>query len=307
MKCPIWNLFNSSKDLYTGAMSFTLLDGRKASQALLSELKPKVKELNPYLVILQVGEDPASTSYITQKVKSCEAVGMRSQHRHLPADTDLQTLMAHIDELNADEDVSGFIVQLPLPEHLQPYVPQIIRQIDPKKDVDGFCAYNLGKMFLSTEFEDLPPATPSGVIALLAFYNIPVEGKNAVVVGHSNTVGKPLSTMLLNRNATVTTCHIHTKDLALHTREADILAVAVGKPGLITADMVKEGAVVIDIGITRTDDGLKGDVDFDAVQGKVSAITPVPGGVGPMTVASLIRNCVRAKERQVAQHESANS
>jgi len=280
-------------------MSFTLLDGREASEALLDSLKPKVKELDPKLVIVQVGDDPASSSYITQKFKSCEKVGMRNEHKHLPANTDLETLIGLIDELNADDDVSGFLVQLPLPDQLQSSVPQIIRQIDPKKDVDGFCAYNLGKMFLSTEFEDLPPATPSGVIAMLDYFKIDIAGKDAVVVGHSNTVGKPLSTMLLNRDATVTTCHVQTKDLARHTKEADILAVAVGKPGLITADMVKDGAVVIDIGITRTDDGLKGDVDFDAVKEKVSAITPVPGGVGPMTVASLIRNCVRAKERQL--------
>jgi len=280
-------------------MSFTLLDGRKAADALLASLKPKVQKLDPKLVVIQVGDDPASASYITQKLKSCEKIGMRSEHKHLPASTDLPALMALVDDLNADADVTGFLVQLPLPEPLQKHVPQIIRQIDPKKDVDGFCAYNLGKMFLSTEFEHLPPATPSGVIALLDYYHIQIEGKDAVVVGHSNTVGKPLSIMLLNRNATVTTCHIYTKNLARHTREADILAVAVGKPGLITADMVKKGAVVVDIGITRTKDGLRGDTDFEALKEKVSAISPVPGGVGPMTVASLLRNCVRAKERQL--------
>ncbi|KKW36760.1 MAG: Bifunctional protein FolD [Candidatus Peribacteria bacterium GW2011_GWB1_54_5] len=285
--------------LYTTTMSFTLLDGRKAADALLASLKPKVQKLDPKLVVIQVGDDPASASYITQKLRSCESIGMRSEHKHLPADTDLPVLMTLIDDLNADADVTGFLVQLPLPEHLQKHVPQIIRQIDPKKDIDGFCAYNLGKMFLSTEFEHLPPATPSGVIALLDHYHIQIEGKDAVVVGHSNTVGKPLSIMLLNRNATVTTCHIYTKNLARHTREADILAVAVGKPGLITADMVKEGAVVVDIGITRTKDGLRGDTDFDALKEKVSAISPVPGGVGPMTVASLLQNCVRAKERQL--------
>jgi len=280
-------------------MSFTLLDGRKAADALLASLKPKVQKLDPKLVVIQVGDDPASASYITQKLKSCEKIGMRSEHKHLPASTDLPALMALVDDLNADADVTGFLVQLPLPEPLQKHVPQIIRQIDPKKDVDGFCAYNLGKMFLSTEFEHLPPATPSGVIALLDYYHIQIEGKDAVVVGHSNTVGKPLSIMLLNRNATVTTCHIYTKNLARHTREADILAVAVGKPGLITADMVKKGAIVVDIGITRTKDGLRGDTDFEALKEKVSAISPVPGGVGPMTVASLLRNCVRAKERQL--------
>ena len=279
-------------------MSFTLLDGRKAAEALLESLKSDVQRLDPKLVVIQVGEDPASSSYIKQKLKSCEKVQMRNEQKNLPPDTDLDTLMSLIDDLNADDDVSGFIVQLPLPDQLQEHVPQIIRQIDPKKDIDGFCAYNLGKMLLSKEFEHLPPATPSGVIAMLDHYKIDIQGKDAVVVGHSNTVGKPLSVMLLNRKATVTTCHIDTKDLARHTREADILAVAVGKPGLITAEMVKEGAVVIDIGITRTEDGLKGDVDFDTVKEKVSAISPVPGGVGPMTVASLIRNCVRAAERQ---------
>ena len=263
-----------------------------------------MKKLDPKLTVVQVGADPASSSYIAQKIKSCDAVGMRHEHKHLPEDTTLENLFATIQELNADADTTGFIVQLPLPPHLSDHVPQIIRAIDPKKDVDGFCAYNLGKMFLSTEFEDLPPATPAGVLQLLKYYDIEIEGKDVVVVGHSNTVGKPLSTMFLNRNATVTTCHIHTKDLARHTREADILAVAVGKPGLITEDMVKEGVVIVDIGITRTEDGLKGDVDFDAVQKKASAITPVPGGVGPMTVASLIRNCVRAKKRQMEMENS---
>jgi methylenetetrahydrofolate dehydrogenase (NADP+)/methenyltetrahydrofolate cyclohydrolase len=286
-------------------MTPLLLDGRKASQALLESLTESVKKLDPKLTVVQVGTDPASTSYITQKIKSCDAVGMRHEHKHLPEDATLESLFAVIEELNADADTTGFIVQLPLPAHLTEHVPQIIRAIDPKKDVDGFCAYNLGKMFLSTEFEDLPPATPSGVLYLLEHYDIEIEGKDVVVVGHSNTVGKPLSTMFLNRNATVTTCHVHTKDLARHTREADILAVAVGKPGLITEDMVKEGAVIVDIGITRTEDGLKGDVDFDAVQQKASAITPVPGGVGPMTVASLIHNCVRAKKRQMEMENSA--
>jgi len=279
-------------------MSAQILSGREAADALLESLKPRVKELDPNLVVLQVGDDPRSASYIKQKFKSCEQIGMRSEHRHMESSTTLEQLLKAIDELNSDDDVSGFIVQLPLPSQLQEFVPQIIRAIDPKKDVDGFHAYNLGKMFLSPEFEDLPPATPAGVIYLLDHYKIPIKGQNAVIVGHSNLVGKPLSTMLLNRNATVTTCHIDTKDLASHTRDADILAVAVGKPGLISADMVKDGAVVIDIGITKTDDGLKGDVDFEEISKKASAITPVPGGVGPMTVASLMRNCVNAKERQ---------
>ncbi|MCK5015510.1 MAG: bifunctional 5,10-methylenetetrahydrofolate dehydrogenase/5,10-methenyltetrahydrofolate cyclohydrolase [Candidatus Peribacteraceae bacterium] len=280
-------------------MSATIIDGKEVSSKLLCKLKPDVKRLDPKLVVVQVGEDAASTSYIKQKIKSCEVVAMRNEHRHLNKDTSIEELMKCIEELNNNDDVSGFIVQLPLPEHLSASVPQIIRAINPAKDVDGFCAYNLGKMFLSTEFEHLPPATPSGVISLLEYYKIDIKGKNVTVIGHSNTVGKPLSTMLLNRNATVTTCHEFTDDLPSHTKSADILCTAVGKPGLITADMVKEGAVVIDIGITRTEDGLKGDTDFDSIKEKASFITPVPGGVGPMTVASLIQNCVMAKKRQV--------
>ena len=207
--------------------------------------------------------------------------------------------METIEELNADTDVSGFIVQLPLPKHLESHVPEIIRAIDPKKDVDGFGAYNLGKVFLSKEFEHLPPATPTGIIAMLDYYKIDVSGKHAVVVGRSNIVGKPVAVMLINRGATVTVCNSKTAYLAAMTKQADILISAVGKPKLITADMVKEGVVVVDVGMNRTEEGLQGDVDFEAVKEVASAITPVPGGVGPMTVASLLRNCVRAKERQV--------
>jgi len=173
-------------------MSALLLSGREAASALLTPLKKLVQKLDPKLVVIQIGDDPASASYIRQKFKSCAEVGMRSEHRHLPADTTIETLMETVAELNGDGDVSGFIVQVPLPGKLNDAVPQIIRAIDPKKDVDGFGAYNLGKMFLSREFEHLPPATPSGIIALLEHYKIPVEGKHAVIVGRSNTVGKPL-------------------------------------------------------------------------------------------------------------------
>ena len=279
-------------------MSALLLDGREAAKTLLDALKPKIKALDPKLVVVQIGENPASASYIRQKVKSCEAVGMRSEHKHLPEKTSLKELMSLIEDLNADGDVTGFIVQLPLPKHLESHVPEIIRAIDPKKDVDGFGAYNLGKMFLATEFEHLPPATPSGIIALLEHYKIDVAGKHAVIVGRSNIVGKPVAIMLLNRNATVMICHSKTKDLAAITKQADILIAAVGQPNLITGDMVKNGVVVVDVGMNQMDTGLVGDVDFNAVKQKASAITPVPGGVGPMTVASLIRNCVAAKERQ---------
>jgi methylenetetrahydrofolate dehydrogenase (NADP+)/methenyltetrahydrofolate cyclohydrolase len=281
-------------------MTAQLLSGRDASAALLETLKEQVQKLDPKLVVVQVGNDPASQSYIKQKMKSCEKVGMRSEHKHLPEETSLDNLLQEVHALNADADVTGFIVQLPLPAHLQPHVPEVIRAIHPSKDVDGFGAYNLGKLLLSREFEHLPPATPAGIIALLEHYNIDPAGKNAVVVGRSNIVGKPLALMLLNRDATVSICHSKTPDLAALTRQADLLIAAVGRPKMITADMVKEGAVVIDVGINRTEDGLVGDVDFAAVEEKASAITPVPGGVGPMTVAGLIRNCVRAKERQLA-------
>ena len=282
-------------------MTARILTGKEVADSILEPLKSKVAKLDPKLVIVQVGEDPASESYIKQKFKSCEAVGMRHEHKHLPAETTIEELMQLIQTLNADTDVTGFIVQLPLPAHLQPQVPQIIRAIDPKKDVDGFGAYNLGKMFLSTEFEDLPPATPSGVIAMLDFYKIPVEGKHCVVIGKSNIVGKPLAVMLMNREATVTVCHILTKDLKSHTLQADILFCAAGKAKLVTKDMVKPGVVIIDIGVSRVDGKLYGDSDFENLQDTASAITPVPGGVGPLTVASLIRNTVHAKERQMAQ------
>jgi len=280
-------------------MPAQILSGKEAAQALLSELEPKVKELDPKLVVVQVGDNPASASYIKQKLKSCEKISMRCEHKHLPEETTLEELMNIIEQLNTDSDVTGFIVQLPFPKHLEGHEPDVIKAIDPKKDVDGFGAYNLGKMLLSKEFEHLPPATPSGIIRLLEHYQIPVEGKHAVVVGRSNIVGKPIAIMLLNRSATVTVCHSKTEDLPSITKQADILICAVGKPKMITKDMVKQGAVVIDVGVNRTDEGLVGDVDFEEVKEIASAITPVPGGVGPMTVASLIRNCVRAKERQI--------
>lgn len=224
---------------------------------------------------------------------------MRHEHIHVSDKTTLDELLVVIEELNRDPDISGFIIQLPLPPQLEAATPQIIRAITPIKDIDGFGAYNLGKTFLSTDFEHLPPATPAGVIELLHYYQIPIEGKHAVVVGRSNIVGKPLGIMLLNRGATVTMCHSKTADLKQMTLQADILCCAVGSAHLITADMVKPGATVIDIGITKVGEGIQGDIDFENVQHIASAITPMPGGIGPTTVASLIRNCVRAKERQL--------
>lgn len=277
-----------------------LLDGKKVAKEILLDLQKEVnkmhdKHIHPKLTVILVGKDPASVSYIKQKQKACVATGIEWDQVDYEMDVTTEQLIEKIKELNADEMVHGILVQLPLPKQI--YVPDVIRAIEPKKDVDGFTAYNLGKVFLSTEFEYLAPCTPLGVVRILEHYKIPVEGKEVVVVGHSNIVGKPLSVMLLNRNATVTTCHVYTKDLASHTRRADILCVAVGKPDLIKADMVKEGAVVIDIGINRKGDKLVGDIDFDGVAKKAAYVTPVPGGMGPMTVACLMENTVRAAKR----------
>lgn len=276
-----------------------LLTGKEPADALLKSLAPAIADLKPSLVILQVGDDAASASYIKAKMDACKRVGILCEHRVYSVKIGVQQLLEEVNELNKDKNVSGFILQLPLPDHLWPHLPQIARAFDPKKDVDGFTAYNLGKLFLAKEFEHLPPATPAGIITFLEHYKIGVAGKHVVIVGRSNLVGKPLAVMLLHRDATVTVCHSKTPDLGVVTKTADILISAVGKPNLITRDMVKKGAIVIDVGITRTDGKLAGDVDFEAVKSVASAITPVPGGIGPMTVASLLRNVVRAKERQI--------
>lgn len=275
----------------------TILDGKALSEQILEESKAKAAALNPTLAVIMVGNNPASAAYVRNKARACDKAGVNYIEFKYEDDVTQEELIKKIEEINKDDSINGVIVQLPLPDHIE--VPLIIRAIDPSKDVDGFGAYNLGKTFLSPEFEDLPPATPLGIVKLLDHYDIPLQGKEVVVVGASNIVGKPISTMLLNRNATVTTCHIYTKDLAAHTKRADILIVAVGKINLITEDMVKEDVVIVDVGINRTEEGgLCGDVDFDNVSKKASFITPVPGGVGPMTVAALILNTIRAAERQ---------
>ena len=276
-----------------------LLDGKALSVQLIDSVKEKTAQLKPTLAVILVGENPASLTYVKNKKKACEKAGIEYQEFHFLESISQKELLDKIEQLNQDSSINGMIVQLPLPDHI--YVPDLIKAINPNKDVDGFHAYNLGKMFLSPEFEDLPPATPHGIILLLDHYGIQLQGKEVVVVGHSNIVGKPISTMMLNRNATVTTCHIYTQDLVSHTKRADILIVAVGKEKLITSEMVKEGVVVVDVGINRRQDGtLCGDVDFENVSKKASYITPVPGGVGPMTIAGLILNTIRATERQRA-------
>lgn len=294
--------FISLFELTKAPRTMQILDGKKVSQELALKLQGEVatfkaQNIHPKLTIILVGEDPASESYVRSKKKLAESVGLEFDLiRYTPEEMDTAQLIEKIQELNNDQKVHGILVQLPLPKHI--YEPEIIKAIDPKKDVDGFTAYNLGKMFLSTDFEELAPCTPLGVIRILESYNIDILGKEAVVVGASNIVGKPMGVMLLNRKATVTICNSKTRDLAAQTRRADILVVAVGKAKFITADMVKEGAVVIDVGINRGEDGkICGDVDFENVAPKTSFITPVPGGCGPMTVACLMENVVKAARR----------
>ena len=278
-----------------------LLDGRKVSKELLRNLRDDVAQfhldhIHPKLAVILVGKDPASLSYIKQKQKACSYTGIEWEQYDYETDITTEDLIEKIEELNADDDIHGILVQLPLPK--QVYAPDVLRAIDPRKDVDGFTAYNIGKMFLNKEFEHLSPCTPRGVIKMLEYYGIDLKGKEVVMVGHSNIVGKPLAMMLLNRDATVTICHIHTEDLKFHTLRADILCVAVGKAGLISEDMVKDDAVVVDIGINRLESGkLVGDCDFETVKEKASYITPVPGGAGPMTVACLMENVVTAAKR----------
>src|SRR6188768_1325868 len=286
--------------------TYTLIDGRKISTDIKGEISAKVNERKkagkkvPHLAIILVGDDGASQTYVDHKVKACKEVGFHYTMMRFADTISEEKLMKHIDHVNNDEDVDGFIVQLPLPAHIS--VEKITEKIRSDKDVDGFTNHNFGSIFSKSPL--LMPATPFGVMELLRRYGIETEGKHAVVIGASRIVGAPLSMMLVEQgHATVTICNKYTKDLANYTRSADILLTAVGKPGLVTADMVKEGAVVIDIGTTRVEGpeypkgwAIKGDVDFNGVAPKSSYITPVPGGVGPMTIASLLLNTLRATE-----------
>lgn len=280
----------------------TILDGRKVSDSLLDEVKADVEELkaagtNVKLVVVVVGEDPASVVYVRNKERACAKTGIEFERIAYPESVTQEELIAKIEELNADPSVTGMIVQAPLPRHISE--PLVVRAINPYKDVDGFHAYNVGKMFLNKDFEDMAPCTPKGMIRILDDYKVDLRGKKAVVIGRSNVVGKPIGIMLLNRDATVTICHRYTENLAEYTRDADLIVVAVGKPNLLTADMVKDGVIVLDVGINRLEDGsLVGDTDFDGVSKKASMITPVPGGVGPMTVACLLQNTVTAAKKQ---------
>ncbi|PIQ77989.1 bifunctional methylenetetrahydrofolate dehydrogenase/methenyltetrahydrofolate cyclohydrolase [Candidatus Peregrinibacteria bacterium CG11_big_fil_rev_8_21_14_0_20_46_8] len=273
-------------------MSAKILDGRLVSTSLLERVAKEVKQLRikPKLVILLVGDNPASLSYIKQKTRAAEHVGIVAELLRLPVSTSTKKLLAIIEKLNKDKKVHGILVQLPLPPKID--AAKIGAAVAPHKDVDGFDVVNLGALF--KEDERLAPCTPQGVIRMLDHYKIPTAGKHAVIVGRSNIVGKPLSLMLINRDATVTVCHSKTKNLAAHTRQADIVIMAVGKAKLLKSSMIKKGAVVIDVGINRVGGKLVGDVDFTAVSKKARFITPVPGGVGPMTVACLMRNTLAA-------------
>ena len=275
-----------------------LIDGKKISQEIKDELKEKVAQLKKEgkeisLAVIQVGNDPASTVYVGNKKKACEYIGIRSLAYELPEDTTEEKLLELIKELNARADVNGILVQLPLPKHINEDL--VIKTIAPEKDVDGFHPQSVGA--LSIGQKGFVSCTPAGVIQLLKRTGVEIEGKECVVLGRSNIVGKPMALLLLRENGTVTVCHSKTKDLKEVTKRADILVVAVGKPKFITKDYVKEGAVVIDVGIHRNENNkLCGDVDFDDVEPIAGAITPVPGGVGPMTIAMLMHNCVASVE-----------
>ncbi len=276
-----------------------LIDGKIISAAVKQRVADGVKQLNEKgitvgLAVIIVGEDPASKVYVANKKKACEALGIISEEYALPETTTEEELLSLIKELNAKKSINGILCQLPLPKHLDEKI--IINSILPEKDVDAFHPSNVGKIMIGDY--DFVPCTPAGVMEMLKYENIETEGKTCVVIGRSNIVGKPMGMLLLHKNGTVTICHSRTKNLKEICLTADILVAAVGRAGFVTADMVKEGAVVIDVGMNRENGKLCGDVDFENVKEKASAITPVPGGVGPMTIAMLMQNTLTAAKRQ---------
>jgi methylenetetrahydrofolate dehydrogenase (NADP+)/methenyltetrahydrofolate cyclohydrolase len=275
-----------------------IMDGKALAKKIREGIAEEVALLKekPCLAVVLVGGDPASKVYVSHKEKACEKAGMISRNIQLPGDATQNEVLSIVRELNEDAGVHGVLVQLPLPSQVDENA--VIQAIDPAKDVDGFHPFNSGLLYAGTP--RFTPCTPKGIIRLLKEYKVDLEGKNAVVVGRSNIVGKPIASLLLRENATVTVCHSRTSNIGEVTRQADVLVVAVGKPRMVTADMVKEGAVVVDVGVNRLPEGkLCGDVDFDAVKDKANLITPVPGGVGPMTIAMLLENTLQAfKELQ---------
>jgi methylenetetrahydrofolate dehydrogenase (NADP+) / methenyltetrahydrofolate cyclohydrolase len=281
-------------------MTAKIIDGNAVSAAIRADLKERVAALlakgsQPGLAVVMVGTNPASAVYVRNKIRACEQVGIRSFRYDFPSDANPQQVLDLIAELNVRDDVHGILVQLPLPPQFS--VPAIVRAISAEKDVDGFHLYNMGGLVIGETV--FPPCTPFGVLKMLEHEQIPLEGKNVVVVGASNVVGKPMALMLMQRDATVCICHAKTRDLAQFTILADILVVAAGKPNLIKPEMVRTGAVVIDVGINRLPSGkIVGDADFEGLREKASYITPVPGGVGPMTVTMLLANTVGSAERK---------
>ena len=277
-----------------------IIDGKKLAKTTRENLRLEVEELkengiNPKLAVIMVGNNSASQIYVRNKSRACDEVGIEFEEYLLPTTTEQSELLNLIDKLNKQEDINGILLQSPIPDGLD--INEAFRKISPEKDVDGFHPVNVGKLVLGQD--TFVSCTPYGIMKMFEAYNIDLEGKNAVVIGRSNIVGKPMSHCLLNKNATVTICHSRTKNLAEITKRADILVAAIGKAEFVKADMVKEGAVVIDVGINRTEEGkLKGDVDFENVSKKASYITPVPGGVGPMTIAMLMNNVVKAAKMQ---------
>ena len=279
-----------------------ILSGKEFAARIKEDAARGITELKeadvlPRLAVIIVGSDPASEVYVRNKQRTCEELGIRSDHIALPAETTKEELLACIEELNVDPEVHGILVQLPLPAQIAEDEEEILSHIDPRKDVDGFHPVNVGHLVLGAP--GLRPCTPAGCIRMLDYAGIPIEGAHAVIIGRSNIVGKPMAHLLLERNATVTICHSRTQNLAAIARTADILVAAVGRPRFVTADMVKEGATVIDVGINRiAPKQLVGDVDFDAAAAVAGAITPVPGGVGLLTVAMLMENVVQAAKAQ---------
>lgn len=277
-----------------------IIDGKKVSAEVKQQVAEETKKLiaqgvTPGLAVILVGDDPASRVYVNNKKKACELVGFKSVEYKLPAKTTQEELLSLVQELNNRKDINGILCQLPLPKGLDENA--VIEAISPLKDVDAFHKQNVGRIMIGDY--DFLPCTPAGIMEMLKAYHISVDGKNCVVIGRSNIVGKPMAMLLLHQNGTVTICHSHTKNLKEIAKEADILVAAVGIPKFVTADMVKDGAVVIDVGMDRDEEGkLCGDVDFDNVKDKCSFITPVPGGVGPMTIATLMKNTLKAAKLQ---------
>ena len=279
---------------------YQLIDGKDLAKNIRQELKKendklKEKGINAKLAVILVGDDSASKIYVKNKSKACNDVGIEFEEILLDSNTTMDKLLNVIENLNLREDINGILLQSPIPKELN--IQEAFEKIDYRKDVDGFNPINVGKLMIGQD--GFIPCTPYGIVRMLEEYNIPVEGKNAVVIGRSNIVGKPLSQCLLNKNATVTVCHSRTRDIQNVTKNADILISAVGKINMVTEDMVKDGAVVIDVGMNRKENGkLAGDVDFENVKEKTSYITPVPGGVGPMTIAMLMNNVIKATKQQ---------